>query len=80
MTGVQTWCSSDLAQFVNYAAQKKVKNISPKLTIQAAGYLQNQLKAFMAKAKWKMNGYYLVTSSQDPVMQKALQVLNGSAR
>ncbi len=63
------------AQFVNYAANKKVKNISPKLTTQAAGYLQNQLKAFMAKAKWKMNGYYLVISSQDRVMQKAIQIL-----
>jgi carboxyl-terminal processing protease len=61
--------------FIKYAEKHGVKNISPKLTNASAPYLQNQLKAFIAKAKWGVNGYYFISQQQDPALQKALQVL-----
>ena len=67
--------AAQYAAFIQYASKKGVKNISPKLTTDAAVYLQNQLKAFMAKARWGSNGYYFVVQQQDPAFQKALQVL-----
>ncbi len=67
--------AAQYASFIQYASKKGVKNTSSKLTADAAAYLQNQLKAFIAKAKWGSKGYYFVVQQQDPAFQKALQVL-----
>ena len=61
--------------FIKYAEKNGIKSTSPKLTNAASAYLQNQIKAFIAKAKWGVNGYFFVAQQQDPTFQKALQVL-----
>ena len=69
------FAEKNYAAFIKYAEKSGVKNISPKLTLAAADYLRNQIKAFMAKAKWGVNGYYFITQQNDPVFQKALKIL-----
>jgi carboxyl-terminal processing protease len=61
--------------FINYAKKNGVKSAQPNLINGSAIYLQNEIKAFIAKAKWKMEGYYTITHLQDKVFQKAISVL-----
>jgi carboxyl-terminal processing protease len=61
--------------FVTYAKLKGAKHAQPNLVAGSAAYLQNQLKAFMAKAKWKMQGYFTVTHQLDKTYLKAIEVL-----
>ncbi len=37
--------------------------------------IQEQIKAYMARLKWRTQGYYQVFNSFDPAVQKALEVL-----
>jgi len=60
-------------QLVSYAAKDSIKlnNVSgnDKLNI------ENQIKAYLARLKWRSQGYYQVSNSFDPAIQKALEVL-----
>ncbi|MEY2828594.1 MAG: hypothetical protein RIQ33_452 [Bacteroidota bacterium] len=62
--------------FINYAKKNGVKSTQTQLIKGSQAYLQNQLKAFVAKAKWKMEGYYSVTHTHDKVFTKAMQLMN----
>ncbi|MEN9522177.1 MAG: hypothetical protein RL065_554 [Bacteroidota bacterium] len=61
--------------FVSYAKKSGVKSAKPNLIIASSAYLQNQIKAFIAKANWKMQGYFTVTQNQDNAFRKAMEVL-----
>lgn len=37
--------------------------------------IQNQIKAYLARLKWRTQGYYEVSNSFDPVVEKAEEVL-----
>jgi carboxyl-terminal processing protease len=37
--------------------------------------IQNQIKAYLARLKWRTQGYYQVSNSFDPAVEKALEVL-----
>jgi carboxyl-terminal processing protease len=60
-------------QLVVYATNDSInlKNIPEK----DKRNIQNQIKAYLARLKWRTQGYYQVFNNYDPVVQKALQVL-----
>ena len=37
--------------------------------------IQDQIKAYLARLKWRTQGFYQVFNSYDPAVQKAMQVL-----
>lgn len=61
--------------FVDYAKKKGIKSTQPALIVNSSAYLQNQLKAFMAKARWKMEGYFTVSHQLDKAYLKAIETL-----
>jgi len=38
--------------------------------------IQDQIKAYLARLKWRTQGYYQVFNNYDPVVKKAMEVLN----
>jgi carboxyl-terminal processing protease len=39
------------------------------------GKIQAQIKAYLARLKWRTQGYYQVSNSFDPVVEKAMEIL-----
>jgi carboxyl-terminal processing protease len=37
--------------------------------------IQNQIKAYLARLKWRTQGYYQVSNNYDPAVEKAKEVL-----
>jgi carboxyl-terminal processing protease len=37
--------------------------------------IQNQIKAYLARLKWRTQGYYQVSNNYDPAIEKAKEVL-----
>lgn len=60
-------------QLTNYALKDSInlKNVSEKDKI----IIQNQIKAYLARLKWRTQGYYQVSNGFDPVVQKAIELL-----
>lgn len=60
-------------RLVNYAMKDSInlKNLSEKDKI----LIQNQIKAYLARLKWRTQGYYQVSSSFDPAILKAREIL-----
>lgn len=59
-------------QFVRYVADSlDVSNISPK----QKESLQLRMEAYLARFRWRNTGYYQVLNNEDPVVQKAIEVL-----
>jgi len=60
-------------QFVNYV--KKDSVILDSLTAQQKESLQKRLEAFLARFKWRTDGFYQVMNNDDTVVKKALEEL-----
>jgi carboxyl-terminal processing protease len=60
-------------QLVNYALKDTIylKNISPR---DQQG-IKEKMKAYLARYKWRNEGFYEVLNSVDPVVKKAVEVL-----
>jgi carboxyl-terminal processing protease len=39
------------------------------------GKIQSQIKAYLARLKWRTQGFYQVSNSFDPVVGKAIEVI-----
>jgi carboxyl-terminal processing protease len=37
--------------------------------------IQDQIKAYLARLKWRTQGYYQVYNNYDPVVKKAMEIL-----
>lgn len=61
------------SQLVNYAMKDSIKlnNVPEK----DRANIQNQIKAYLARLKWRSQGYYQVSNSFDPAIQKAREIL-----
>lgn len=61
-------------QFVDYATSQSVnlRSVSAK---QKEG-LQKRLEAYLARFRWRNNGYYNVLNADDPVVKKAMEELH----
>jgi carboxyl-terminal processing protease len=63
-------------QFVNAAVARKIKRNEKEIS-EAAPYLKNQLKAFIARQVFKNEGFYPVLLKVDKTYQRALEVISG---
>jgi carboxyl-terminal processing protease len=64
--------SDDIVQqFYHYAEEKGLKDVKDKQKL-AERKLKMNLKAFLAREKWRMNGFYYLISEDDRVIKRAL--------
>ncbi len=61
--------------FTAYCFSHGANKESAVYTEQSRVYLSNKLKAFIAKQKWKSDGFYSVSAQDDKMVQRALQEL-----
>jgi carboxyl-terminal processing protease len=64
-----------LQEFVAYTAEKTDIKKDPKALAPILPELKRQLKSQIARVLFKEEGYFTVTSSNDPAVQKALRVI-----
>ena len=64
------------SQFISAAMAKNIKR-NEKEIADAAPYLKNQLKAFIARQVFKNDGFYPVLLKVDKTYQRALEVISG---
>ena len=62
------------AQLVNYAMKDSI-NLS-KIPEEDKKIIQNRIKAYLARLKWRTQGFYQVYNMSDPVILKAKEILN----
>ncbi len=58
--------------FILYAADPAALNA---ISAKQKETLQRRLEAYLARFRWRNNGYYQVLNSDDPVVQKAVEIL-----
>ncbi len=67
--------SEVVEDFLNYAARKGVKK-DPKAASAIDQELRRRLKAQIARVLYQEEGYYAITTQTDPMVKKALEVLD----
>lgn len=64
-----------LQDFRRFALQDSVANIG-RMTPKDEVEIKNRMKSLFARQLWRTEGYYRVSNSYDPMMEKAIEVLN----
>ena len=63
------------AQFLA-ETQKEIKDLDTASAKKSETYLRTQLKALIARAIWKGDGFYIIINGADHAFGKALEVMN----
>ncbi len=63
-------------QFLAYVVQNGVDKALLKYANPSASYIKNELKAYIARQQWKMDGFIYLLNKQDKTVQKALQLIH----
>jgi len=61
--------------FVNYANKHGVAASSNRFAANSATFLKFEIRAYIARQQWKMNGFYYLINKEDKAVQKALSVI-----
>ena len=61
--------------FVNYANKHDVAINYNRFAANSATFLKSEIRAYIARQQWKMNGFYYLINKEDKAVQKALSVI-----